>query len=262
MRGFDSRHLHRYTLCMKKTLIALGMLIVLGLVFGFWASKSPAPAGQEAQEQHILKGEQVGEGNIYRYAASEQYYEVNVEYPDTGNAQAQAALETGLKTEIDDFVQNVQGLDASVLPSLAGGHKLMLDIGYKSYSGTNNTGSYLFTIYADTGGAHPNTYFKTFVFDQTGKQLSIEDVLKNNPNGLEELSLVVSNDVVAQMKDRIGVDDVTSSIFAEGLSPKAENFSNFVVDGADLVIEIPPYQVAAYAVGSFEVRMPLNSINQ
>ena len=100
----------------------------------------------------------------------------------------------------------------------------------------------------------------TFVFDKDGNKVALGQLFPNNPNWLEELSLVVSNDVVAQMKQRTGLDDITGSVFAEGLATKEENFQNFVIDGDMLVVEIPPYQVAAYAAGSFEVRTPLKGL--
>ncbi len=84
-----------------------------------------------------------------------------------------------------------------------------------------------------------------------GNQLVIADLFQPGSNWLEELSLLVSNDVVSQVKQRLGIDDTTGAIFPEGLSPNEENFQNFAVDGTSLLIELPPYQVAAYAAGSF-----------
>ena len=135
---------------------------------------------------------------------------------------------------------------------------------------SSTTVSYAYQVYADTLGAHPNLYYKTFVFDQNGNQLGLKDVLSNNPNWLEELSLLVSQDVTAQLKARLAESipqgdegpDVTDSLFTEGLAAQEENFKNFVVDGDELVILIPPYQVAAYAAGAFEVRIPLSEVNR
>ena len=58
--------------------------------------------------------------------------------------------------------------------------------------------------------------------------------------------------------------DLTWSAWAQaaGLAPTVENYSTFAVDGDTLLIELPPYQVAAYAAGSFEVRVPLKDIQK
>lgn len=192
------------------------------------------------------------------YTESGSHYDISVAYPATSAAE-RATMEAAFASQIADFKSAVADLDPSVMPSLAD-HKLSFGAEYKAYEAPGYT-SYLYTVYEDTGGAHPNGYFKTFVFDAQGKEVTLDKVLAGNPNWLEELSLAVSNDVVAQMKQRTGQDDVTGLLFAEGLAPKAENFENFVIDGDTLVIEIPPYQVAAYAAGSFEVRLPLSSID-
>ncbi len=239
-----------------KTLVTLVVLSILAVGFGYWASKTKPAATVPMQQTHVLAGEQVGEGDLYRYAESGQYYTVEANYPGS-----RPIIEAALKTDIDQFKQNIEGLDATVMPSLADGNKLAFNAEFKTYtSGQLHTTSYAYTIYENTGGAHPNTYFKTFTFDQNGKEVGIKEVIASNPNGLEELSLLVSNEVTAQMKQRLSQDDVTGAIFAEGLAAKEENFSNFVVDGDTLVILIPPYQVAAYVMGSFEVRIKLKDI--
>ncbi len=227
----------------------ISVVVVIVIAGGAWWFLVNVPAPAPAQEQMVQASEFNEEG---------PYSTIKVEYPATSPA-ARATIEAALKTEIDNFKQNIQGLDATIMPSLAG-RKLAFAAEYKEYSGADTT-SYWYTVYEDTGGAHPNAYFKTFVFDKSGARLELGDVLKNNPNWLEELSLLVSGDVVAQYKVRTQVDDPTGAIFGEGLAPKAENFQNWFIDGDTLVIEIPPYQVAAYAVGSFEVRISLSDIN-
>lgn len=239
------------TMNFKQVIVALIILLVLGAGFDYWASKTPP---LPPVQQHVLAGEQIGEGNEYRYSEEGQYYTAEAFYPGD-----KPVIEQALADLIAEFKQNIAGLDATVMPSLADGHKLAFAAEYKTYTGTKTT-SYAYAVYEDTGGAHPNTYFKTFVFDQQGNEIGIKDSIASNPNGLEELSLLVSDDVTAQMKQRLNQDDVTGALFVEGLAPTVENFSNFVIDGDTLVILIPPYQVAAYAVGSFEVRIKLKDI--
>jgi len=190
------------------------------------------------------------------YAEHAQYYDIDIPYPAT-SAQKRAVIEAGLKPSIDEFKSAVAELDASVMPSLAE-HKLALSAEYKEYQAPGYD-SFLFTIYEDTGGAHPNGFFKTFVFDEHDAPVTIEN-LSSNPQALQILSREAKAQVTAEVKKRLGQEDVADIIFAEGLEARAENFSNFIIDGSDIVVEIPPYQVAAYALGSFEVRVPLSSI--
>lgn len=219
--------------------------VVVGLIaWGLTLIKVPQPAAP----QEVKAGE---------YTESGAYYDIKVAYP-AAPASERAIIESSLQADVADFKQSVSGLDPTVMPSLAD-HKLAFDAEFKTYTTPAYT-SYFYTIYEDTGGAHPNGFFKTFVFDQSGRQVGLKDILGKNPQWLEELSLLVSNDVVAQLKQRLGQTDVTGAIFAEGLAPKEENFQTFVIDGGDLLIEIPPYQVAAYAAGTFEVRIKLSDI--
>ncbi len=185
---------------------------------------------------------------------------------ETASVAAGAIIEKALKDLVEQFKKdsNLATLTPEdiAVQGLGGGRKYTFDAEYKTTTSPTLV-SYLYTIYQDTLGAHPNAYFRTFVFDAQGTQVrAVTGLPHTNPNLLEELSLLVSNDVTRQMRERTGQDDISGSIFAEGLAPNEENFQNFLVDGETLLIEIPPYQVAAYAVGSFEVRIPMKDILQ
>ena len=251
----------------KQIAVAIALLAVAAVVFGFWASNTPAPQAAQ-QTQHILAGTPT-EAGPYKYAESTDYYTIEATYParvplngEGASQRAQLTLEQGLKDRIDEFKANVSEMltPAEQARLKEAGRTYAFSMEYKDF-GSPKYVSYLYTVYVDTGGAHPNGYFKTFVFDDaTGAQVQLADLFKSEINWLEELSLVVSNGVVAEMKKRSGQDDVTGIIFAEGVSPKVENFENFYIDNDTFVVAIPPYQVAAYAMGSFEVRIPMSDL--
>lgn len=254
-------------------------MVVLGLIFAFFASfTSPVPAPTAGDKSAILGGTLAANGD-YQYADDKPYYRITADYPATtglevaADAQVRTTIEQGLAGQIAKF-KNDSGLELltaedAQIQGLNGERKYVLDMEYKKYV-SSSTVSYVYQVYADTLGAHPNGYYLTYTFAQDGTQLSLGDVLKNNPNWLEELSLLVSQDVTAQLKARLGASlpqgnegaDVTGAMFPEGVAAKEENFSNFAIDGDTLMILIPPYQVAAYAAGSFEVRIPLTEINK
>jgi len=221
-----------------------------------WASKATAP-GPSGQEQSILMGSATPQGD-YKYTEEGPYYVIEARYP-AGRPAVEAALAASIaQFKEDGNFANLTAEDIQI-QGLGPDRKYAYDAEYKTYNAPGYT-SYFYTIYQDTLGAHPNGFFLTFVFDKEGNKVSLAQLFPNNPNWLEELSLVVSNEVVAQMKQRTGLDDITGSVFAEGLATKEENFQTFVIDGDMLVVEIPPYQVAAYAMGSFEVRTPLKGL--
>ena len=227
----------------------VGIVVLLAVVVGGWWVYTHNPAPADAAATQTVQAS--------TFSEDAQYSTIKVQYP-TAPANERATMEAEMGKLVADFKQNVDGLDATVLPSLADGHKLTFTAEYKQYSSAD-TSSYLYTVFEDTGGAHPNTYFKTFVFDKDGTQVGIKDVV--GPD-LTKLSQLVTADVTAQVKQRLEGAEVGDSIFPEGLTPTENNYSNFVIDGDTLVIEIPPYQVAAYVMGSFEVRIPHSAITQ
>lgn len=254
--------------------------MVLALIFAGLSSLTTPPATPPtAGDKSAILGGTLGSDGVYHYSEQKEYYRITADYPATtglstaADLRARTTIEQELAAQIATFKQD-SGLDTltaqdAQIQGITADRHYALALEYMPLT-SSTTVSYAYQVYADTLGAHPNLYYTTFVFDKDGTQLALKDVLKNNPNWLEELSLLVSQDVVAQLKARLAESlpegdegaDVTGSIFAEGLAAKEDNFKNFVIDGDTLVILIPPYQVAAYAVGAFEVRLPLSEVNR
>jgi hypothetical protein len=226
----------------KQFAIGIALLAILAVVFGFWASKLPAP---KAAEQAVAT-------STPPYHEETEFYTIDAEYPPG----APAIVKADLDRRIQAFkVQVQEALTPDEQERLREvGMQYALKFEYQAFASVGYT-SYLYTAYEDMGGAHPNGYFVTYVFDPEGRQLQLQDLFRADTNWLEELSLIVSDQVVAEVKKRLNQDDVNGGIFQEGLAPKVENFSNFILDGDQLVIFIAPYQVASYAAGAFEVRI-------
>ena len=76
---------------------------------------------------------------------------------------------------------------------------------------------------------------------------------------LDKISSIVYPDIVAQSKKRFEseLDDMQLDWIRNGTSPTPESLQFFYIDGNNLVIMFPPYQVAAYVAGLFESRIPL-----
>lgn len=253
---------------LKQTGITLLVLAVLAVVAGVWASYSRPVAQEPAQVQDLLGGTATSTGQM-EYRELSDCFDIDALYPAstglsaTADAKAREFIQTRLKHEIDQFKSDNDVSDRDPAQTKALGictdRKFTLQLQYKQYVGQGMV-SYFYTVYADSLGAHPNLYFITFTFDQNGKIVSIEDVLRSND--LSHLSQLVTADVTAQLKRRLKMDDVSGAIFNEGLTPNDNNYGNFVVDGSDLLVEIPPYQVAAWAAGTFEVRIPLSELQK
>lgn len=251
----------------KKAVIGLVLLVAVAAVFGLF-SRVQAPGLPAAEYKHLLAGTTTPAG-YYSYTENAPYYLINLDYPATttlqgaADAKARLAIEQALKDRMDEFLANgdfahLTAKDVEI-QGLGEHRKYALGMTYQTYESPDYV-SYVYTIYEDTLGAHPNGYYVTLVFNRNGERVSIGDILAHNPNGLEELSLLASTQAVNELKRRIGVDDVTGAVFPEGLSPTKENYSNFYVEGDTLHILFPPYQIAAYAAGSFNVAVPLKDL--
>ncbi len=184
--------------------------------------------------------------NVRRMAktfSQHQYYRYAL--PVTDAPQVDAVLQGYLNERRDD----VQHL----LRSTGVGHgrtRTNTDrIIFTTYTASPRLLSIRFQELRDTGGAHPNTTFASFVFDmRTHRLLRLADLFTDEPTALKLLS------ELATRRLEMALDGTT---FPEGYAPRAENFSVFVLDGADLVFTFPPYQVASYAQGPQTLRVPL-----
>ena len=141
------------------------------------------------------------------------------------------------------------------------GRKYTLDISYKPYVSPGFV-SYVFTIYMDTGGAHPNGFYHTLIFNEQGDSVSLSRLFKDNSRYLDRISTFAYGQVLTQLKGKTGreLTPEDENTVRMGTAPSPEALQFFYLDGSDLVVLIPPYQVAAYAFGSFEARIPLDSL--
>jgi hypothetical protein len=251
----------------KIFLIVLGVFALASLAYVGWLYT-------EAQTTtHVLSGTAVGNGAI-KHREEAQYFTIEVSYPDhtplyswlnpKPDTKARDAIEAFLLSDSTQFkqdldVDHIAGPEKEMLDSM--GRTYAYEATYKAYEATDHTTiSYEYDIYVDTGGAHPNGYYHTFVFDRSGTELKLSDLFVGGADYLGRISSAALTQVKAELTKELGMD-AADTIFEEGLAPTQENFSNFLIDGDTLVFLIPPYQAAAYAAGNFEVRIPLSQFN-
>lgn len=181
------------------------------------------------------------------------------------DARATLAMENFVRTVIADFQANA-GVGASIeeLQSwgVGEGRKFELGIDYQTYPSENFV-SYVFLVYEDMLGAHPNGYYHTFVFDsKTGTELALGDLFIAGSRYLDRVSAQTFAQVKAELETRSGVPVAGEALDTVriGTSPTPETLQFFFIEGENLVILIPPYQAAAYAAGDFKAVIPLSSL--
>jgi hypothetical protein len=173
----------------------------------------------------------------------EQYYRYAL--PVTGLPKVDAAL----LAYLDDRRTEVQSLLKSTGIGRGRARANVDRIAFQASTASNRLLSIRFEEMRDTGGAHPNTTYASFVFDlRTQSRLALADIFTDTPAALAVLSQL------AETRLTLALDGL---LFSEGFTATANNFSIFVLDGADIVFTFPPYQVASYAQGAQSLRVPL-----
>lgn len=236
----------------------VGAIILFFVVLGAGIMLWMAPAPERALPSTEESGDRVLSEETAWYAFTARYpARPLADKSARANAAALSTIEAWIASTTDEFRSFSDTLPGEEKSRIAeAGRKYELGISYISYA-SGETRSIEFDIYMDTGGAHPNVFFHTFVFDESGAVLAMRDLFAEGAPYLETLHGESLEHVRAEAAERLGED---IALFEEGLDPEEDNFSNFVLDNNSLVLLIPPYQAAAYAAGSFTVRIPLEDM--
>lgn len=252
----------------RAELIGASIVIVPALLFALWymatheAPKPYTPFQAPLAPEEVPSGPQV-------YEEHGQYFDIKATYPSEtalkasmgadADAEAVAAMEDFVDETVSEFKQqgnfnNLTAEDIQIL-GLSETRKESLTIAYEEKLGAH-TASYVYTLHLDTLGAHPNAFYRTFTFDSaTGAELGINDLFVARSEYLKRLSAIAEFELTKSLKDFADIDYIR-----QGVAPEGQNFQSFAIDGNNLVLIFPPYQVAPYAAGSQSVSIPLSQL--
>jgi uncharacterized protein YecT (DUF1311 family) len=177
-------------------------------------------------------------------------YELDVSYPRFGHAAMDRALETWARAIAQDFREGAR--ESTGNPNPWSG-----EVTYEILRQDAQMTVVTFAYYTYTGGAHPNSSSETFNFLMPeGRRVEFGELF--SPKGIQR----VSDISVAQLKQDLGGPDGVGDMdwIKRGAGPNGRNFASFALLPRDLVITFDAYQVAAYAAGPQEVRIPLANL--
>ncbi|MBU1292677.1 DUF3298 domain-containing protein [Patescibacteria group bacterium] len=262
-------NIHSLTRVQKLELLGAGALIavVLGLSLWYMAThQAPEPYSPLVEETVPVPPT---EPQTIREHA--QYYDIEAAYPSetplsvsAGTTADVEAIDT-MKSFVEDTIQQFkrEGNFASLtkediqMMGYEDGRKQALAIEYNEVLAPH-TVSYAYTLYTDTFGAHPNSFYRTFVFDaETGAELSLASLFKPRTDYLKRISEIAR----FELQKKLG-EDADVSYMQQGTAPETANFQTFVVEGNTLVFLFPPYQVGPYALGPQSVSIPLAQLSE
>ncbi len=254
----------------KKLLIGGIVLIlaVLGALF-WYMSTHPAPETPEPVET----GTPAESGTI---TENEQYWEIETNYPPTtplkasagaqADAHAVAVMKEFETNSIASFKEenglNDLSIDDITMQRLDEGRKYAFGMDYQEYT-SPSTVSYVYLIYADTLGAHPNAYYRTFTFDlETGAGLVLGDLFVPGSDYVGKLSEISREQLIPQIAkaENVSEAEIDRSMIDAGTTADEDNFQNFYLEENYLVIIFAPYQVGPWALGEQEVRIPKTAL--
>lgn len=179
-------------------------------------------------------------------------YEISVEYPKTGVKAVDDAISKFAKSQIAQYMAETP---ESAADAGAGG-SYSFDLNYTVERNDNQVFAVTFAESTYTGGAHPNGFFYSFNFLMPdGAQVFLPEIV-DGQRGIARISDYAIRDLNKQMA---GPDSGTDNDWIKrGAGPLAPNFEVFVLKPTHIDIQFPSYQVASYASGPQEVKVPLN----
>ena len=230
------------------------LLVIVALAAGLWWFTTQYPSYAPAL---------VTDTEDLTYSETTDLFSIKVTYPAVQNQDAQARIDAIVDEEVAHFkAQSVAPITAEEAERLREqGRPYELTIEYTAHQ-AEAFSSYVFTVYLDTGGAHPNTFFRTVTFNAIGKEQTLEDLFVEGAPYLPQLSEEVYPRVVAELKARTGgavTPDMEDGVRL-GTASSLEALQFFYLEDNTLHLLFPPYQVAAYAAGSFDVAIPFANI--
>ncbi len=249
-------------------LIAIVILLLAGGALWFVLTLSPSEGVSEvatSTQNGVTKAHLEDSGDVYQI---DGYYPTEtpllVSAGTSANASAVFTMKTFVETEAARFKDNsIADLtpDDIRIQELGGDRKYTLEADYDVHL-SDATVSYVYHMYADTMGAHPNAYYRTFTFDlATGEELHIGDLFQTT-DFLEVLSNESRIRLVPQIAKGYEVPEaeLDRSMLDAGTTPFSDNFQNFYFEGNALVLLFPPYQVGPWALGTQEVAIPRSEL--
>jgi hypothetical protein len=174
------------------------------------------------------------------------------------DAAAVASIRSYEQTAVAQFENAANSLSDEDKQSMGitAGRQESLDIDYQTYTAAH-TVTIALAVTADTLGAHPNQYLKTFTYDSaTGQALGLTDLFVPNSSYLQTLSTIARDSLPDVVPDGLADSDMISA----GTVPSEANFATFAISGNSLLIFFPPYRVAPSAAGPITLSIPLSKL--
>jgi uncharacterized protein YecT (DUF1311 family) len=177
-------------------------------------------------------------------------YTIDITYPRTGKPAIDGPIQTWAKEVERAFRAQMQEMGGTPGP-------WNVEVGYEIARNDDAMFAVQFSESGYTGGAHGYGLTRTFTFLQPdGMEVELPELF--TVQGVKRISDIS----IAQItKARSGPEGMTDADWIRrGAGPNARNYRSFVLKPSELVVFFDAYQVAAYAAGPQEARIPFAQI--
>jgi uncharacterized protein YxeA len=252
---------------MKKILLILILLILIlgGIGYSYYHFNKVIPTTEikDTPFSQYLKNEKE------TFKESTEWFDASIDYPrnnqkvrDTIFDQWNGFAKENRLHEFKNFEEAKTELQLNVE-----GLKYGFTANYKIATSTD-TISYIYQVYTFTGGAHGATDIFPITLNKNLQILKVEEILPEK--SLEKVSKLAFAEILKQKRERLkeyvkdekDLNDILADTnwVKEGTNPVRDNYSRVWIDVNDIVISFGQYQVASYAEGIFEVKIPKSEL--
>ena len=175
-------------------------------------------------------------------------FTIDLDYPVLCRADVTRALRDRVCNSLSDFKLEFPEHDRTQFR-----HKYEMFVRYETWTAAKGRlASVKLHTMVYTGGAHPNNWPETWVFDMaTGQRLGLDDVFADPAEALAEIAPLVRADLRKTL-GQMALDDMLDP----GTTPTPDNYADFVLSDEGVTFLFAPYQVAPYAAGEQAVTLP------
>ncbi|MDG4664711.1 esterase [Mycobacterium sp. 236(2023)] len=226
-----------------------GVLTAAGVAAGLAAAPTAAaqPSVVPAPSACVDLGGTVDADQICRVHTEKPTYTLDYTFP--ADYPDQEALTAYLKQTRDGFV-NVSEMPGSWnLPYVLDGR----GTGYRTGPDNAGTRSVVFEVYENVGGAHPQTWFKSFNWDVAKKApITFDTLFKPGAEPLDVIFPIVQTDISRQL----GVDAPITP--TDGLDPA--KYTEFAITDDSVIFYFGQGEIMAGAGGALQATIPRSAI--
>lgn len=181
-------------------------------------------------------------------------YKMNIDYPTDKYCKLTEKIINIINEYKFDFINSLK--DYKIQKDII----YELNISYEKFVYKNYI-SYVYKVEEYTGGAHPNHYIFTVIYDKKlDKIISIVDLINENRDFLNLLSVLSREELLNNYDINIDNSDL-KEMFYSGTNPSISNFKNIAFTNGGILIVFERYAIAPYYMGEFRIIIPFKKIN-